>query len=755
MSFRYFYLLPFTLLLLAPLARAEPIRSIEVVGNRRIDSESVMLMIPAKPGDNASPERLNQITKTLQRSGYFEQVSTSVSNGVLRVNISETPVVGRITVEGNDAISTEDLKKEIRLTERAPFSAALIGADTQRILTLYQRQGFFNTRVEPQRINTDDHRVDVVFQITEGHKTRIRSISFEGNRAFSSRTLRGAIISQEHAWWRFMASFDNFDADRIEFDMQQLRQFYMKNGFADVSVSRVYSRLSADRRDYSVRFKIVEGPRYRFGAIDIENPFPDVDMQDLRRAVQFRAGDIYNIEKVEQTTAKLRQVVAERGYAFINVDIEPKKNEDSLTIDLRFNIRPAQRMYLNDIIISGNSRTFDFVINRHLMMRPKDPFSLQSIEQSRQRLMRTGFFKSVDMSPTRIEDTNLMNLNVNVQEQPTGELSGGVGWSNINGFMVDAGITERNFMGRGQIVSIRAQVAQYQDMVSFSFTEPYLFKRALSGGFDVNYVVYDYSKLGSFGYNRDTFGVAGRLGWLLTDNLSQQLRLSATWDTISDLLANRRDTNLYTASTSLRYSKLDTDFTQNTHTGVIGSLSLAYTGFGGTETFLRTDSSLTGMVNFLENRWQLRSTIEAGFIQPIQDDYISRPYRYFLGGESLRGFDNAGIGSRNWMNRNYAYGGLWKMNGTTQLNFPVFIPDEYQVKGFLFLDYGILGKPPKSDLTFFGQPNLVDESLRASYGFGIYWNTPMGPMNFSWGYPILRKDYDRERRFLLSFETQF
>ncbi|MDR0449178.1 MAG: outer membrane protein assembly factor BamA [Rickettsiales bacterium] len=742
-------------LLFITASHAEVISKIVVSGNKRIDTESVVLMTGAKPGDNITPARLNQITKSLQKSGYFEEVSSTISGGALKVAVAETPVVGRITIEGNDEISTEDLKKEIRLTERNPFGVATIGADTQRILTLYQRHGFFDTKVEPQKIITDNGRVDIVYQITEGHKTRIRDIDFEGNKAFGNRTLRGVVMSREYAWWKFMASFDSYDADRIDYDMQLLRQFYLKNGYADVQVSRVYGRLSADRRDYSVKFKIVEGPRFKFGAVDIENPFPDVEMSDLKRGILFEPGDIYNLELVENTMSKLRQIVADKGYAFINIDIDHKKHDDSLTIDLAFKIKKSPRMYLNDIVISGNSRTFDFVVNRHLMMKPKDPFSLQTIEQSRQRLMRTGYFKSVDMAPTRIEDSNLMNLNVNVQEQPTGELSGGLGWSNINGFMIDAGITERNFMGRGQIVAIKAQAAQYQDMISFSFTEPYLWKRALSGGFDVNYVVYDYKNLGSYGYNRDTAGITGRLGWLLTDNWTQQLRLSGMWDHIQDLEAKSYDTSLYTLGSTLRYSNLNTDFQQNTHTGLVGTLSLAYTGFGGTETFVRGDSSITGMVNFLENRWQLKSGLDAGYLYPLQDDYIARPYRYFLGGETLRGFDNAGVGSRNWMNRNYAYGGLWKVNGSTQLNFPIFIPDEYQVKGFVFADYGVLGKPPARDEKFLGQPNLTDEDLRASYGFGIYWNTPMGPMNFSWGYPFLRKHYDRERRFLLSFETQF
>ena len=207
--------------------------------------------------------------------------------------------------------------------------------------------------------------------------------------------------------------------------------------------------------------------------------------------------------------------------------------------------------------------------------------------------------------------------------------------------------------------------------------------------------------------------------------------------------------------TNFRYHNLDTNFEQNTHTGVVGNIGIAYTGFGGTETFMRYSADVIGFVNFWDDRWQLRSSLDLGILQSIGGDYISRVYLYFLGGESLRGFDVAGVGSRNWAYTNYSLGGLWKINGSTQLNFPIFIPDEYQVKGFVFADYGILGKPPKEEDYFAGRPNKIDQDLRTSVGVGIYWNTPMGPMNFSWGWPLKMNKYDREQRFLLSFETQF
>ena len=738
------------------------VSKITVTGNERMDDESVRILAGVRVGDNIESERTNQIAKKLQGSGYFSKVSVNVDGDVLKISVKEAPVVNIVTVEGNDEVSTDDLKKEIKLQERSSYDESVIGADVKRILTIYQRKGFFGTKVEPKKIDLSDNRVNVVYEISEGHPTYISDIEFKGNEHFSARTLRGAILSREHAWWRFMSQFDVFDEDRIQYDAQMLRQFYLRNGYADIDIKNTTGTFTPDREYYSVVFTVEEGPRYKIGELSVDNPFPDVPDKELFDAMKIEKGDIYNIDLVDETISALRGVVADHGYAFINVEPIPNQDKEKHTIDLKFKIEKTNRIYINSINILGNVRTFDSVIEQSLPMREGDPFSLQTIEQGRQNLMHTRFFKDVQMVPTRIADANMMNLDVKVEEQPTGELSGGLGWSNINGFMVDAGITENNFMGRGQIVQLRGSIAQYQKQALFSFTEPYLFGRALSGGFDVSYTSYNYKNLGGYGYDRDSFSISGRLGWKLTDHWSQIVRLSAAFDQNYDLQQNGwQEARLYTVGTYFRYYNLTTDFQQNTHSGVVSNLGLAYTGFGGTETYMRYSADITGMINFLDNRWQLRSSLDFGYLQAFGDDYISRVYRYFLGGETLRGFDIAGVGSRNWWNQNYALGGLWKFNGSTQLNFPIFIPDEYQVKGFVFADYGILGRPPKieeqSKNPYTGQvaDNLIDTDLRTSVGVGIYWNTPMGPMNFSWGWPLQLNEYDREQRFLLSFETQF
>ena len=738
-------------------ANATVVSRIDVTGNQRMDAESVRILADVKSGNDINSEHINNIAKSLQSSSYFEKVDVKLNGNVLKINVVESPIVNMVTVEGNDEIDTEDLKKEIKTKERASYDKSMIGGDVQRMLTLYQRKGYFGTKINPKRIDLDSNRVNVVFEIREGHPTYIRDIDFENNKKFRSSALRKELLSREHAWWRFMTQFDVYDEDRIQYDQQLLHQFYMRNGFLDFRITDVKGEFTQDREYYSVKYTVDEGNQYRIGNITIDNPFTDVPEKELKKVLTISKKDIYNIDEIDATISALRGKVADHGYAFISVDPVLNKHDDTRTVDINFKIQKTNRIYINNINLLGNVRTFDSVIEHHLPMREGDPFSLQTIETGRQNLMHTRYFKDVQMVPTRLADANMMNLDVKVEEQPTGELSGGFGWSTINGFMVDAGITENNFMGRGQIVQIKGSIAQYQRQALFSFTEPFLFNRELSGGFDVSYTQYNYSKLGGYGYDRDSFMISGRLGWRLTDHWTQTMRLSASFDQNYDLnQGGWNNANLYTLGTNLRYYNLNTNFQQNTHTGVVGNVGIAYTGFGSTNTFMRYNADITALVKFFDDRWQFRTGWELGYLQSLDgDNYIPRVYRYFLGGETLRGFDVAGVGSRNWYYRSYSLGGLWKANGSTQINFPIFIPDEYQIKGFVFADYGILGKPPKKEYTFAGRPNIIDSDWRTSVGFGIYWNTPMGPMNFSWGWPLHVNEYDDERRFLLSFATQF
>ena len=366
-------------------ANASVVSRIEVNGNQRMDAESVRILANVKSGDNVNSEQINNIAKDLQASGYFEKVDVKLNGGVLKINVVESPVVNMVTVEGNDEIDTEDLKKEIKTKERASYDKSMIGGDVQRLLTLYQRKGFFGTKINPKKIDLDNNRVNVVFEIKEGHPTYIRDIDFENNKKFRSRTLRSEILSREYAWWRFMTQFDVYDEDRIQYDQQLLHQFYMRNGFLDFRITDVKGEFTEDREYYSVKYTVDEGEQYRIGEVSIDNPFPDVPDKELKRALTISKKDIYNIDEIDATITALRGKVADHGYAFISVEPIPTKHDDTRTVDINFKIQKTNRIYINNINLLGNVRTFDSVIEHHLPMREGDPFSLQTIETGRDR----------------------------------------------------------------------------------------------------------------------------------------------------------------------------------------------------------------------------------------------------------------------------------------------------------------------------------------------------------------------------------
>ena len=274
---------------------------IDVTGNHRMDAESVRILSDVKVGDNVNSETINEVAKKLQTSGYFSSVNAYLDGSILKIKVDESPLVNMVTVEGNDEIDTDDLKNEIKTKERTSYDKSVIGADVQRMLTLYQRKGFFGTKINPKKIDLDNNRVNVVYEIKEGHPTYIENIDFENNKKFRSRTLRGELLSREHAWWRFMTQFDVYDEDRIQYDQQLLNQFYMRNGFLDFRITDVKGNFTESREYYSVKYTLDEGEQYRIGDISIINPFDDVPDKELKKALTISKKDIYNIDEIDAT----------------------------------------------------------------------------------------------------------------------------------------------------------------------------------------------------------------------------------------------------------------------------------------------------------------------------------------------------------------------------------------------------------------------------------------------------------------------
>ncbi len=747
-------------LLMSVSAHAVTISNITVDGNKRLSKESIIAETGVKKGENIRPSTLNKIIKKLYATDWFEDVNVRTKGSTLNITVKENPTINRISFEGNDEIDDDTLKMETGLKPRQTYSAAITQSAISRMLELYKRSGMFTVSIEPKIIKKDQNRVDLVFEIKEDDKTYIKKIDFSGNEAFHKGKLKEVILSREQRWWRFLSSFDTYDPDRILYDRQLLKQFYLRNGYVDFKITKVDANMTPDRKGYYMHITVEEGPRYKFGDVNIENTLDDVHVEKLKPLIEFKSGEFYNIDDIEKTKEQISEFINNKGYAFGKVDIIPQKDDKKNTVGITFKINKTPKIYINRIDIHGNSRTMDYVIEREFRVKEQDAFDLSKIRRTKQRLMGLRYFKNVDIkTSTDPVQKDRINISTTVEEQPTGELNFGFGWSTLNGAMLDAGIQEKNFMGKGQTLGLTSVISEKRNKFLLSFTEPYFLNRELSAGFDIDYTYYRYSD--DYGYDMQSYGASFRLGWAYTEKLRSLLRFSANSDDITnvstgapaDIQDEEGEVDIYMISKSISYVDMQTDYVNMTKNGIYATGKIDYAGMKGDENFIRGETSLSLSHNFWDKEYQLGFSLTAGKIWPIQDKYIKRSYRYYLGGDNLRGFDIAGIGARSAVNLDYAYGGYSKVNGTLQQNFPVGLPKEYQVSGFIFSDYGWMGEPDYG--TTDPSQVLYDPSVRVSIGLGIKWNTPMGEINISWAKAIEKEWYDEIEPFRLSFGTQF
>ena len=317
-------------------------------------------------------------------------------------------------------------------------------------MNIYRRSGRFAATVEPKVIQLPQNRVDLVFEINEGDLTAIRSIRFVGNRKFSDGRLRSVIQTKETIWWRFFSSDDKYDPDRLTFDRELLRRFYLTDGFADFRVISAVAELTPDRKDFFITFTVDEGARYRFGIVEIDNRLRDLKVEDIAEAVEFEEGDWYDIKMVNKTITDLTNKVGELGIAFVDVRPRINRNRENQTIDIVFEVNEGPRVFVERIEIVGNVRTQDKVIRREFRLVEGDAFNSARLRRSRQRIQNLGFFESVSVERLPGSSPDKSVVKVNVEEQSTGTLSFGAGYSSTNGILGDINITESNFLGKGQ-----------------------------------------------------------------------------------------------------------------------------------------------------------------------------------------------------------------------------------------------------------------------------------------------------------------
>lgn len=727
------------------------IQRVIVEGTQRIEPDTVKSYLVIKEGDAFDPGRIDRSLKSLFATGLFADVTLRRQGDALVVSVVENPVINRIAFEGNEKVETTDLEAEVQLRPRVIYTRTKVQNDVQRILSIYRRNGRFAATVEPKVIQLPQNRIDLVFEINEGELTEIRSIRFIGNRQFSDGRLRSIIRTKETVWWRFFSSDDKFDPDRLTFDRELLRRFYLTDGFADFRVISAVAELTPDRKNFFITFTVDEGARYRFGKVEVEARLRDLKAESIVKAVELEEGDWYNVEQVNTTINALTDRVSELGYSF--VDVRPRINRDreKQTIDVAFEVTEGPRVFVERIEIVGNVRTQDRVIRREFRLVEGDAFNSAKLRRSRQRVQNLDFFDTVKVEQLPGSAADKTVVKVEVEEKSTGQLSFGAGFSSTNGILGDVSIVERNFLGKGQHLGLSLTVAALKSEVRLTFTEPYFLGREIRAGVDVFRFSQDLQDSSSFDIDSTGFGFRG--GYAVTENLRQDwrygLRIAKISDVASDASQLIRD-EIGTETTSeightLTYDRRDTAVLPTK--GYLIRINNDLAGLGGTVRHLR--NKVTAVKYFpIADEWVFSVSGSAGYIIGLGEK-VDILERFYLGGDDLRGFANRGVGPRDITTED-SLGGEWMYSGSLQVRFPLGLPPELGINGRAFTDFGSLGQldPSASFVRDTG-------SVRVAAGVGISWQSPFGPLGIDAAIPIIKEDFDITENFRINFGTRF
>jgi len=726
------------------------IKEIRIEGTQRIEPETVRSYMRLNPGDSFDPLLIDKSLKNIFSTGLFADVTLKREGDTLVVKVVENPIINRIAFEGNDRLDDNTLSAEVTLRPRVVFTRTKVQKDVQHLLEIYRRSGRYAATIEPKVIQLPQNRVDLVFEINEGPLTKIQSINFIGNKVFSDSHLRDQITTTETAFWRILSTTDTYDPDRLTFDRELLRRFYLEEGYADFRVISVVAELLPDRRGFIVTFTVDEGERHKFGKIDVVSHLPNLEPETLKQYVQTEEGNWYNAKKVEDTIDGLTEAISNLGYAFVEVRPKVTRDREKRLIGITYDIEEGPKVFVERIDIHGNVRTLDRVIRREFRLVEGDAFNAAKLRRSRQQIQNLGFFKNVEVNTEPGSQPDRTVISVDVEEQSTGDLTFGGGFSTTVGPIGNVGLRERNLLGRGQDLRLGFTLSGAQSQLDLSFTEPYFLGRNLAAGFDLFRVVNN-DKQRSF--DEERLGGSLRAGFNWRENLRQVVRYKIEDQNITNvdsdaaLLVKEEEGRSLESSVSqtLTYDTRDNRF--DPREGFSVRLFTELAGLGGDVYHIKP--SLSGNYYFpVAKDWTVGVGAEIGTIIGLgKDTRISD--RYFVGGHDCRGFQFAGVGPRDRPSDD-PLGGKNFYTGTVELGFPLGLPDEFKIRGRLFSDFCAAWAIDGSDA------GLQDSSApRASVGTGISWQSPFGPVTVDLALAAIKQNFDQTEIFSFSFGTQF
>lgn len=741
-------------------AQAQTVSRIVVQGNKRIEAEAVKSYLLIGPGQRYDAARADESFKALYATGLFSDVKLQLQGATLVVTVVENPIINRVAFEGNKKLNDETLKAEVESQSRSVLTRARVQNDTQRILTLYRRVGRYGARVEPKIIELPQNRVDLVFEISEGDKTGISRINFIGNKAFSDSDLASEITTSETGILSWLKSNDVYDPDRLAADQELLRRFYLRNGYADFRVISAVADLDQERNGFFITITVDEGEQYTFGAVNVESSVAALDANLVTNAVQTVEGDTYNLELIDKSLEDLTLEVSRLGYAFAQVRPRGDRNPEAKTISVTYVIEEGPRAYIERINIRGNTRTKDDVIRREFDLVEGDPYNRVMVDRAQRRLNSLGFFKNVEISREPGSAPDRVVLNVNVEEQPTGQLSIGGGYSTTDGFIGDVSVTERNLLGRGQYVRLAVNLSQRRRDVDFSFTEPYFLDRRVSAGFDVFSRQTDLTDESSFESKKR--GGAIRFGFPLSEDVSLTTRYQFSQEEVFSVASTAslaiKDAagkdNVSLVGYTLRFDTVDNK--RSPTNGIYAEFSQDVAGLGGDVNYVRTTAEVRAYHEVYKDVIGIVK-LQGGHITGFGGKDVRILDSFFKGGETIRGFDRGGFGPRDATTGD-ALGGSIFAAATAEVQFPIWgIPKDLGFKGALFADAGTLYESDAKGKIISGTPVQVldSNSIRSSVGVSLLWDSPLGPLRADFAHVLSKERYDDEQFFRFGAATQF
>ena len=747
------------------------VQRILIQGNVRIEQETILSYLPIQPGDTIGRAQMDLGVKTLFKTDLFSDVSINLdANGDLIVRVVENPIINQVVFEGNENLKDDKLRDEVTVRPRGIFTRGKVQGDVQRIVELYRRSGRIGVTVTPEIVELPQKRVDLIFEINEGPKSGVLRINFLGNKQYSEGDLRGVIQTKESRLYRFLSSDDNYDPDRIDYDQEKLRKYYRNHGFYDFRVINAIAELAPDKNGFALTYTLDEGAKYKFGKLKVETDLKRLNGTVLAQLLPLRSGQMYEDERIQQATDALTFAAGAAGFAFVDVVPRYSANAKTHTVDVTFEIKEGPRVYVDRIDIVGNTQTLDPVIRREMLVAEGDAYNRVLVDRSKNQIKSLGFFKDVDIKQTPGSAPDRTALQVKVTEQPTGELSFSAGYSSVDRLVLDLGVSQRNFRGRGEDVRAEISVGSLRQQLQLSFTEPRWLGRNLTAGIDLYAYRYDFTIYS--GYDTTSIGAAWRVGF----PLSQYMSLSGTYTihaddvivdaslcgatpTVSPILCDERGASFTSlVGYTLRWDHRNDPI--NPTRGYSAEVYQGLAGLGGDVKYLKSTVNAAWYHGF-SPAWILTISANAGYVNGWGGDTVRINDRFYEGGDSFRGFQVAGLGPRDTNSSyNQALGAKTYAIGTIEQTFPDFLPEQYGIHTALFTDFGIVGLLDPADKIYAGtsqpSPTVKDDlGFRASAGISVFWKSPVGPIKIDLSQVLKREPYDITETFKFSTSTRF